>query len=291
MRLSRLMPLLALAFTGVLVGTALTSPTSAHHRSGHERDRQPPGGSAPAWAPADTATVHPGVMTFTEGAQCTANFVFTDGARVYLGQAAHCAGTGAATETNGCEAETLGVGTKVEIDGASQPGTMVYSSWVAMKQVEESDEETCAYNDFALVELAPADVAATNPSVPFFGGPVGLGAGTTFGDDVYSYGNSSLRLGISQLSPKRGTSLGDSRDGWSTDVYTVTPGIPGDSGSGFLDSTGRAFGTLSTVALAPFPASNGVGNLAKELGYAQTHGFGGVSLVSGTEPFNAGALL
>ena len=36
--------------------------------------------------------------------------------------------------------------------------------------------------------------------------------------------------------------------GWSHDVYTVTPGIPGDSGSGFLDADGRAFGTLSTVA-------------------------------------------
>ena len=41
------------------------------------------------WAPAASATVHPGVMTFTDGAQCTANFVFFDGANnVYIGQAA-----------------------------------------------------------------------------------------------------------------------------------------------------------------------------------------------------------
>ena len=47
-------------------------------------------GVASAWAPVGQATVHPGVMTFTDGAQCTSNFVFTGGSNVYLGQAAHC---------------------------------------------------------------------------------------------------------------------------------------------------------------------------------------------------------
>jgi hypothetical protein len=265
----------SLATAASLTGTALTaSPVSA----------------APAFAPAATATVKPGVQTYTEGAQCTANFVFTDGTRVFIGQAAHCSGTGAATDTNGCDAGTLPLGTPVEVTGASKPGTLVYSSWIAMQDANETDSETCEYNDFALIELDPADVSRTNPSVPFFGGPTALGAGTSFGDDVYSYGNSSLRFGISQTSPKRGTSLGDSPEGWSTTVYTVTPGIPGDSGSGFLDSTGRAFGTLSTVALAPFAGSNGVSNLAKELAYAQSHGFAGVTLVPGDVPFNGSRL-
>ena len=51
--------------------------------------------AASAWATADQATVHPGVQVFTQGAQCTANFVFQDASNVYLGQAAHCSGTGA----------------------------------------------------------------------------------------------------------------------------------------------------------------------------------------------------
>ena len=55
-----------------------------------------------AWAPAGSAAVHPGVQTYTEGGQCTSNFVFQDGAGVYLGQAAHCSSTGAQTETDGC---------------------------------------------------------------------------------------------------------------------------------------------------------------------------------------------
>ncbi len=253
-----------------------------------------PATAAPVYAPAATASVHPGVQTLTEGAQCTSNFVFTQttstGTRTFLGQAAHCAGTGGATETDGCLAQSLPLGTPVEVDGASQPGRLAYSSWLTMQAAGETDAETCAYNDFALVELAPADVARTNPSVPVLGGPTALGAGTAAGEQVYSYGNSSLRQGLTQLSPKVGTSLGDTAGGWSTSVYTVTPGIPGDSGSGFLDAQGRAFGTLSTLALAPVPLSNGVSNLPKEVAYAGTHGLPGLALVPGDVPFTGSPL-
>jgi hypothetical protein len=227
-------------------------------------------------------------MTFTGGAQCTANFVYTDGTNTYLGQAAHCSGTGASTETDGCLAQSLPEGTAVEVDGATKPGVMVYNSWIRMQAEGQKDANTCAYNDLALIKLDPADVALTNPSVPFFGGPTGvLSGGTALGDSVYSYGNSSLRLGLSDLSPKYGTSLGSDSGGWNHTVYTVTPGIPGDSGSGFLDASGKAFGVLSTVAIAPLPASNGVGDLAHEIAYAQSHGFAGLSLVPGTEPFSS----
>jgi hypothetical protein len=248
----------------------------------------------PTWAPADTATIHPGVQTSTEWAQCTANFVFFDANNdVYIGQAAHCAGTGGATETNGCEAGTLPLGTPVTVDGADMPGELVYSSWVAMQDpsVNESDPNTCDYNDFALIKLNPIDYDLINPSVPIWGGPTSLGATTGLGDKVYSYGNSSLRFGISATSPKEGYSLGQSADGWTHQVYTATPGIPGDSGSGFLSADGAALGTLSTVALAPFPASNGVSDLANEFEYAVAHsGINGLQLALGTESFQAGNL-
>src|SRR5689334_23762100 len=151
--------------------------------------------AAPTWAPAATATIHPGVQTYTAGAQCTANFVYTDGTNTYLGQAAHCSGTGASTETDGCLAQSLPEGTPVDVDGATKPGVMVYNSWIRMQAEGQKDADTCAYNDLALIKLDPADVALTNPSVPFFGGPTGvLSGGTSLGDSVYSYGNSSLRL-------------------------------------------------------------------------------------------------
>src|SRR5437879_4443790 len=185
--------------------------------------------AAPTWAPAATAAVHPGVQTFTSGAQCTANFVYSDGTNVFIGQAAHCSGTGAATDTDGCTSQTLPVGAPVDVNGADNPGTMVYNSWATMQALGEKDADTCAYNDLALVKLDAADVGKVNPSVPFFGGPVGLAGGSTSLERVYSYGNSELRLGVSPLSPKFGASQGSTNGGWTQSVYTVTPGIPGDS--------------------------------------------------------------
>jgi hypothetical protein len=253
--------------------------------------------AAPTWAPAASASIHPGVQMYTEGAQCTANFVFTDAAgTTYVGYAAHCAGTGEATDTNGCDAGSLPLGTRVQfVEGGSLlsggttvgEGTLAYSSWLTMQQRGESDPSTCDYNDLALVQVDADDVAKVNPSVPFWGGPVGINTdGTAAGDTVYSYGNSSLRAGLTQLSPKRGASLGTTGEGWTHPVYTVSPGVPGDSGSAFLDAEGNALGTLSTLAIAPLAGSNGVGDLGHELAYAQQHGgISGLSLVPGTEPF------
>jgi hypothetical protein len=242
---------------------------------------------ASAWAPAATAPIHPGVQTVTSGAQCTANFIFTSGGNTYLGQAAHCSGTGAATSTNGCTSDSLPLGTPVTVGGASKPGTLAYNSWLAMHAVGEKDAETCDYNDLALVKLDPADVGKVNPSIPKWGGPTGIGTAAAL-DDVYSYGNSSLRGGVTQLSPKRGKIVEVTPGGWSYSLYTLTPGIPGDSGSAFLNPNGAALGILSTVAIAPLVASNGVGDIGKEIAYARAHGFADLALVNGTEPFVGG---
>ncbi|CUR60540.1 conserved exported hypothetical protein [metagenome] len=283
--------LLTLAATGLVAGAATTAPATASAAKPAKQVRT-------SWAPADTATIHPGVQMYTEGAQCTANFVYTDTAgTTYVGYAAHCAGTGEATDTDGCDAASLPLGTKVDfVEGGSLlaegtrvgGGTLVYSSWLTMQRNGVTDADTCAYNDFALVRVDAADAAEVNPSVPFWGGPVGLNTtGTAAGDTVYSFGNSSLRGGVEELSPKQGTSLGTDPSGWTHPVYTVTPGVPGDSGSAFLDAEGNALGTLSTLALAPLAGSNGVGDLAHELAYAQAHsGISGLRLVPGTEPFS-----
>jgi hypothetical protein len=242
---------------------------------------------ASAWAPASSATIHPGVQTFTDGAQCTSNFVFSDGSTTYIGQAAHCSGTGAATDTNGCDSGSLPIGTPVEVDGASKPGTMVYNSWLTMQAKGERDPDTCQYNDLALVKIDPADVGSVNPSVPGFGGPTGVGTVDGLGSTVYTYGNSSLRGGVTKLSPKQGVLVQNQGGGWSHDVYTATPGIPGDSGSGFMNDSGQAIGVLSTVQLAPLAGSNGVGDIGREINYMhQSSSLSNVNLVPGTEAFN-----
>lgn len=280
--------LLTLTAVGLVAAAATSAPATA----------APKKQARATWAPADSAAIHPGVQMYTDGAQCTANFVYTDGAgTTYVGYAAHCAGTGEATDTNGCDAGSLPLGTKVDfVEGGSLVtegtrvggGTLVYSSWLAMQRNGETDEDACAYNDLALVKVDAADTGKVNPSVPFWGGPVAVNtSGTAAGDTVYSYGNSSLRAGVELLSPKQGTSLGTEGGGWSHPVYTVTPGVPGDSGSAFLDADGNALGTLSTLALAPLAGSNGVGDLSHELAYAQaTSGIAGLRLVPGTEPFS-----
>src|SRR2546429_2747980 len=199
----------------------------------------PSASAAPTWAPAATAPIHPGVQTITAGGQCTANFVFFDASNtVYIGHAAHCSGTGGNTATNGCTSGSLPIGTQVQVTGASQPGVMVYNSWLTMQGLGEADANTCQFNDLALIKLNPADFGKVNPSIPFWGGPNGIDAnGTVQGESVYSYGNSELRGGISQLSPKQGVSLGDGGGGWSHNVFTASPRIPRASGRAILNST------------------------------------------------------
>ena len=166
-------------------------------------------------------------------------------------------------------------------------GSLAYSSWLTMQAGHETDANTCAYNDLALVKVDPDSVAAVNPTIPFWGGPNGVNTTTAAGNRVYGYGNSSLRAGITQLSPKTGVSLGAESGGLSHPVFTMTPGIPGDSGSAFLDAQGHAVGVLSTLQLAPLAGSNGVGDLNPELTYAPARsGIAGLSLVNGTEPFS-----
>jgi hypothetical protein len=53
-----------------------------------------------------------------------------------------------------------------------------------------------------------------------------------------------------------------------------------------MDADGKAFGILSTLNLEPAPGTNGVGDLGKELAYANDNGADGVSLQDGTTAFH-----
>ncbi|MCH1866492.1 hypothetical protein [Nocardioides sp. CFH 31398] len=251
------------------------------------------------WAPVDEATITPGVQMYTEGGQCTSNFVFTDAeGTTYVGYSAHCAGTGESSDVDGCRNGSLPLGTRVEFaEGGSLAeegtqvggGELVYSSWLTMDELGESDPDTCLYNDFALVEVDTDDVDQVNPSVPIWGGPVGIDSdGLAAGEQVYSYGMSSLRSELNPLlSPKTGAAMGDASGAWTHPLYTLSPGIPGDSGSAFLDSEGDAVGSLSTLTILPIPGGNNIADINLALGYAQEHsGIEGLEMVAGTEDFS-----
>ncbi|MEV1291398.1 serine protease [Pseudonocardia sp. NPDC049635] len=254
------------------------------------------------------AGIGPGVQIATPvagGAElCTANFLYTaagaaDGLRddegplrervpagkLYLGTAAHCmAAQSARSSIDGCVEPVQPHGTEVGIvgrDGTVHAGRVAYNSWVVMQERGESDPRLCLYNDFALIELGPAAAAVADPTVPGFGGPVGLNAGgTASGERVYSYQPN-------QLAPtpfKQGVSFGRPEGPRTHVVATLPPGVPGDSGSGYLDEQGRAFGVLSSLMLPT--ATNGVTDIAQALGYAAAYGpVGPVDLVPGTTGF------
>ena len=245
---------------------------------------------SPAHAtPAPAATIAPGALMISpvdEGvtSTCTAAFVFAGGDATYLGYAAHCASAGESVGLSGCDEPALPLGTDVTIvgtDGSRTSGRLAYTSWGAMQQRGESDTARCLHNDFALVELEPTDAARVDPTVPVFGGPTGLDTdGTVAGEPVASYQPNGSRT-----SAKQGRSLGAADAGLAHLVETRPPGRPGDSGSGYLDADGRAFGVLSTL-FTDGSDTNGVTDLTHALDYVNAFGgIGEVELVPGRTPF------
>ncbi|HZE66582.1 MAG TPA: serine protease [Sporichthyaceae bacterium] len=276
---------LSIALTAAAVTTAFLAPVTAGAAT--------PVPKVPKWADVGASAIHPGIVTVTKDASCTSNFIFLDAQKhAYIGQAAHCSGKGGANETNGCTSHSYPLGTDVSLGASQVVGKLVYNSWLMMAKLGEKGENPCADNDFALIRIPDAALGKVNPSIPIFGGPVGLRTTPLgSGEAVLSYGNSPLRGGVSYLSPKQGVNLGEDADGWEHTVYTASPGVPGDSGSGFIDAQGNAFGILSTLALAPLPGSNGVADLAHCLKYAQEHsGIAGLELALGTQTFSPGAV-
>jgi hypothetical protein len=249
-------------------------------------------------AQASKSIIQPGSSLDSGAGQCTSNFIFTaqpknanQKKKIYIGAAAHCAGKGGANETNGCKSGTNGLGYPIKIEGATRPGHLAYSSWIAMKDDDERNDDRCQYNDFALIEIDPEDYNRVSSTVQKFGGPNGLRTrGLKGGDKVYTYGNSDLRIGLGLLSPKSGVLLNEGGNGWTHTVTTLSPGVPGDSGSGFMDSDGNAFGVLSTLAITPVPGSNGVSDLGRMMDYASQHGdLGEIQLVKGSSRFKSSA--
>ncbi len=272
------------ATAAALLATGLMAPTGAA------------AGSQAPWAPEEDAKIHPGVQMYTQGAQCTANFVFTDDRRrVYVGYAAHCAGLGSATDTDGCQAESLPLGTRVTFreggtllsDGEKVgTGRLAYSSWRTMHRLGTTKANVCAYNDFALVRVSRDDDGNVNPTVPGWGGPSGVDTdGLEAGETVSFYGNSSLLGGAA--SERTATVQDTVGRGWSHQVRSTVSGVPGDSGSGYLSDGGRAVGVLSTIAIFPDTGANQISDLEHVLRFAQRHsGIDGLRLVRGTRDFS-----
>jgi len=252
-----------------------------------------PAAAAPEWAPLGSAAVHPGVVVRTSNVSCTSNYLFTDDTgALYLGMAALCAHRNArpadgpdGVHHNGCTFDSYPIGTPVELKGTGVRGVLAYSSWVAMRHWHEL-YSTCLDNNFALIRLPGSARARSNPSVPGLGGPTGVAtAFTPAGAKVVGYGNGPAHLDAQPLRPMPGEVLGDNGGGYAHLVTSLPPGLPGDSGAGYLDEQGRAVGVLANLTLDP-PGANTVIDLARVLAYANSRGgMKGVRLIAGTERF------
>jgi hypothetical protein len=244
--------------------------------------------TGPAAAQA-AGTITPGVLMLSpidenSANACTAAFVFSGGGKTYLGYAAHCAGAGTAMGLSGCRERSLPLGTTVLIEdktGTRSNGRLAYSSWATMQQRGESDQSLCLLNDFALVQVDPAAVGSVDPTVPILGGPAALDSnGMAAGEPVFSYQPNNGGTVV-----KEGDVVSEGAGGRSHRVVTNPPGRPGDSGSGYLDGNGRAFGVLS-VQYLDGSGANGVTDLAMALSYANRYGgIGRIALVAGRKPF------
>lgn len=227
--------------------------------------------------PTASHTIRPGILS----EKCTTNFIFHHlHLRYFIGSAAHCVDK----DANGgsCEATQSRIGDSEALE-FGVTGTHAYSSWTSMNRLGVGAGNECDGNDFALIEIDPADWNKIHPkSHGVVGHVTGLGdcrdlpgglAGTTpTGADVVAYGRSNIRGGVVvQWQPdhpaddKEGNLMAADNGGLSCYVYLATPGVPGDSGGPLSTPDGQALGAASTITLYPTAGSNHYTNIAAAL--------------------------
>ena len=232
------------------------------------------------WAPAATATVHPGVQVDIAGVKCVAGFVMTDGHRAFIAVPGSCAGVDDGAPTDGCTAAQVPYGLKVTVQGARFKARMAYSSYTEMQLRGTKAANKCANNALVLLRLDDRDIKRTNPSLPPpTGGPTGLATSApSQGETLTAYINGA---------PTQAMALQTSAAGWAYSVQPSGPVPATQLGSPVLNTNGRAVGMVTLVAqLQGGPVT--VSSLAKEIAFLQTvRGFGTVHLARGTRKFSA----
>jgi hypothetical protein len=240
--------------------------------------------------PADAAgarRIGPGTQLVTAGRSCTANFVFRDARhRVFVGYAASCATRTAVAGPSSCSARSLPLGTRVRFADHGRTlgyGELRYSSLRALRRAGVTDAATCANNDFALVEVRGSARRRVDPTVPYWGGPSGVGALPATGSTVFGLARQTAGA---RTIPRAG-SVTVASPGAIT-VTTPLPSTRGARGSGFLDGSGRAVGILTTSTSS---GENTVVSLAAVMAYARAHGIAGLRVVHGHDAFSGSAIL
>lgn len=231
--------------------------------------------------------IRPGAEITTDLGSCTVNFLYQAGDRVFVGYAAHCSSPSTALfiDDEYCMDGSDPLGTEVLVEGAENPATLAYSSWIALEENNVGPGDECMYNDFALAELSAKDADNIDPSVPELGGPEAVDVVQAGDEPVFGYLPNQSTPAV-----KQGRVAAVLGDGLSYMVQTDPDTNFGDSGGPYLDEAGNAFGVLSGGAPDSLIADDGfslVTDLSMALSYAVENGvdLDDLELLRGDEPF------
>ena len=220
------------ASSGAVAGGAGLCPGARPARRGGQPRRPGP--------PPQRASIHPGVTTITGPNQCTPTSSSpTARARSIWARrlTAHRSATPRTTRRL-YDAHPSGRHLRSPSPAAPPRGhaLQLLANDAGRK---ETDENTCTLQRLGRWSWSTrTDHGRVNPSIPYWGGPTGLAKTDSQRRQGAELRRIALIGGTLELKPRQGLSRGQSAGGWTHTVFTLLPGLPGDSGSGL--STARA---------------------------------------------------
>jgi hypothetical protein len=186
---------------------------------------------------------------------CSANFVWRDGGKLYLGAAGHCFVSAANKATHGPGADFDASGVTVDVCVANCEGnfrtmtlvgTVVRLGRVAYARQTDPTGTEDVGNDFGVVEIPASAAHLIRPEMPVWGGFKGVEQ-MEFGKLACHYGN-GVATGETFVTKAR-VGLGGGSDAamWYGDFVAS----PGDSGSGIMgcESNGLSFSGTRAIGV------------------------------------------
>ena len=271
--MSRKRQFMLLSFAALCAAAVLAAPASADasflrkskpawYTAALDKKVQAAGADGVQIAAEQLNTACPGVQTagvsaagcIVAPAGCTANFIFTDGASFYVGTAGHCS-------------NSVGDSVTMQVDT-----TTIADVGTVTRRTPHPAGDGIPGSDFTLIRIDPAVQQrwGVSPAIPVVGGPNGVYSGCG-PETVRHYGHGYVAA-VAQGKPSAGLATN-----WADNAYGWTGfGLPGDSGSPVVTTSGQAAGNFTHLIVhTGFPGSNLAGMRMPSI-----LRFAGVSLVN-----------
>jgi hypothetical protein len=184
---------------------------------------------------------------------CSANFVWRDGSKYYLGAAGHCFVSATAKSTHGEGADFDASGVTVDVcvqncqgnfDAMTLVGTVVTLGRVAYARQTDPTATNDVGNDFGVVEIPAAAVHLIRPAMPVWGEFSGVET-MEFGKNACHFGNGTVTGETFLTKARVGVGGGSDAASWFGDFVAA----PGDSGSGIIGCEPKGLSFSGTRAI------------------------------------------